>query len=326
MKENLNMGKLVEVQDLQKYFPVRSGGIFRSQPTAWVKAVDGVDFDLKEGQTFSLVGESGCGKTTIMKLLLLLEKPTSGSIFLRGENISEFGRQELKYYRAAVQAVFQDPYGSLSPRLRTRAIIEEPLQALGTLSKAERKERIETVMSEVKLELEALHRYPHEFSGGQRQRIALARALSTKPRLILLDEPVSALDVSVRADIMNLLKDLQISLGLTYLLIAHNLATVRHMSHQMGVMYLGKLVEKARSEAFFDDPLHPYSQALIRATSLGGSVDTQVPIEGEVPSALNVPSGCRFHTRCRECMSVCRETEPEFRDVGDGHMVACHLY
>ena len=319
------MAVMIEIQGLKKHFPV-STGLF-SRKAGLVKAVDGVDFVLNEGQTFSLVGESGCGKTTISKLILLLEKPTSGSILFRGQPINELRGTGLKRYRASVQAVFQDPQGSLSPRLRVKSIIAEPLQANSLFTKEERGERVQAVLGTVKLDQDALSRYPHEFSGGQRQRIALARALSTNPGMVVLDEPVSALDVSIRADMMNLLKDLQEELGLAYLLIAHNLATVRHMSHYIGIMYLGKLVEKAPSEEFFSHPLHPYGQALLSAASLGGAViGGEMMVEGEVPSPLNPPSGCRFHTRCRHAMKICSEIEPQLKDIDSGHLVACYLY
>jgi len=319
------MDTVIEVQGLKKYFPVTRGFLW-SRSKGWIKAVDGIDFRVCQGETFSLVGESGCGKTTVAKLLLLLEKPTGGTVIFRGQDIGQIQGEDLKRYRASVQAVFQDPYGSLSPRLRVESIISEPLQATTLMSKEERRERVETALREVKLGSDAMRRYPHEFSGGQRQRIALARALGTRPNLIILDEPVSALDVSVRADVMNLFKDLQEELGLTYLLIAHDLATVRHMSHHIGVMYLGKLVEVAASEEFYSQALHPYGRALIAAASLRGALGEEGMLQGEVPSPLNPPSGCHFHPRCPEVMAICSETEPELKEVGTGHQVACHLY
>lgn len=318
------MNILLQTQGLKKYFPVVSGFIF-SQTRGWIKAVDGVDFTLYEGQTFGLVGESGCGKTTVVKLVLLLEKPTSGSILFRGRDINRIKRDMLKQYRTSVQAVFQDPYSSLSPRMRVESIIAEPLQVNKLLPEKERRERVKTVLREVRLDHDALRRYPHEFSGGQRQRIALARALSTRPSLLILDEPVSALDVSVGAEVMNLLKDLQEELGLTYLLVAHNLATIRHMSHHIGVMYLGKLVEMAPCEEFYSHPLHPYSQGLLHAASRGGAVTEGLMLTGEVPSPLNPPAGCHFHTRCFAMKRVCSEIEPLLKEVTGGHLVACHL-
>ena len=318
------MNILLQTQELKKYFPVVRGFLF-SQTRGWIKAVDGVDFTLYEGQTFGLVGESGCGKTTVVKLVLLLEKPTSGSILFRGRDINRIKRDMLKQYRTSVQAVFQDPYSSLSPRMRVESIIAEPLKVSKLLPEEERRERVEAVLQEVRLDHDALRRYPHEFSGGQRQRIALARALSTRPSLLILDEPVSALDVSVGAEVMNLLKDLQEELGLTYLLVAHNLATIRHMSHHIAVMYLGKLVEMAPCEEFYSNPLHPYSQGLLHAASRGGAVTEGLMLTGEVPSPLNPPAGCRFHTRCFAMKRVCSEIEPLPKEVTGGHLVACHL-
>ncbi len=317
------MSPLLQAQGVKKHFPVTKGFLF-AQRTGWIQAVDGVDLALDEGQTLSLVGESGCGKTTMAKLILLLEKPTSGSLLFRGRDINEMNHGELREYRASVQAVFQDPYTSLSPRMRAGSIISEPLEVGGPSSGQERRERVETVLRQVKLDPGVARYFPHELSGGQRQRIALARALSISPSLLILDEPVSALDVSVAADVMNLLKDIQQELGLAYLLIAHNLATVRHMSHQIGVMYLGRLVETAPNEEFFSDPQHPYSKALLSAASSSSS--TAYTLQGEVPSPLNPPSGCRFHTRCPFAMEVCSETEPLPREVSRGHQVACHLY
>lgn len=319
------MNIVLQARELKKYFPVTKGLLW-SRSRGWIKAVDGMDVTLYEGQTFGLIGESGCGKTTFTKLVLLLQKPTSGSITFRGRDINQMTREELKQYRTSVQGVFQDPYSSLSPRMRVGSIIAEPLEISGSLSKEQRQERLEMVLRDVKLEHDSLRRYPHEFSGGQRQRIALARALSTRPDLLVLDEPVSSLDVSIAAGVMNLLKDIQEELGLTYLLVAHNLATVRHMSHHIGIMYLGKLVETAPSEEFYRHPLHPYGQALLAAASRGGVDKNETMLHGEVPSPINPPSGCRFHTRCFAVKKKCSEIEPPLKEVTAGHLLACHLY
>jgi len=317
------MPTLLEVKGLRKYFEVRTGGAL-SRKKGLVKAVDGVDFSLREGQTLSIVGESGCGKTTLCRVLLVLENPTGGTVLFKEVDAFSLKGKDLKRYRASVQPVFQDPYASLSPRLRVGAIINEPLEECGAFSKDARPVRIAAALKQVGLSENDVDRYPHEFSGGQRQRIALARALSTRPSLMILDEPVSALDVSVRANVMNLLKDLQAQYGMAYLLIAHDLATVRHMSHLIGVMYLGKMVERAPSEEFFSQPLHPYGQSLLVAAASEGYEDSA--IQGEVPSPLNPPPGCCFHPRCPRAMAVCSHRAPSPKYVGADHMVACHLY
>jgi len=321
------MSTLLETGDIKKYFPVLKGVVL-SKVVGWIKAVDEVSFSIEEGETFGLVGESGCGKTTIAKLILLLEDITSGSLLFRGKDVPRFKGKGISEYRSSVQAVFQDPTSSLNPRMRISSIVAEPLVVNSTLPGAEVRERIKEALVQVGLSTEAANCFPHEFSGGQRQRIAVARSLIVRPSLIILDEPVSALDVSIQAQIMNLLKELQRRLGVTYLFIAHNLATVRYMSHRIGVMYLGKLVERGPAEEVFTHRIHPYTQALFSAAlpSHPDMVKEETILSGEVPSALDPPSGCRFHPRCTSAMPVCSELEPELREMAPSHYVACYLY
>jgi oligopeptide transport system ATP-binding protein len=318
---------LVAIRDLKKHFPVMKGVIFQ-KPIGWVKAVDGVSYTIGAGETLGLVGESGCGKTTTSKLILMLEKPTAGAIIFRGRDIQSLAGDELKTYRRGVQAVFQDPFSSLNPRIRVGDIIAEPLAVNEALPKAQMRERVQELLRLVGLNPAASNLFPHEFSGGQRQRIAIARALSLNPSLVVLDEPVSALDVSIRAQIMNLLQDLQRQFGLSYLLIAHDLAAVLHLSTNIAVMYLGKIVEFGTSDELRHKPLHPYTQALFSA-ALPSHPDEQreeIILTGEVPSPLNPPTGCRFHPRCPFAKPVCSEVEPVLRSATNGHQVACHLY
>lgn len=318
---------MLDVRELRKHFPVERGLLKRV--TGWVKAVDNISFSIEEGQTFSLVGESGCGKTTTAKIILLLEEATGGSVLFRGGDITKLDKKGLQGYHASVQAVFQDPYSSLSPRKRVWFTVGEPLMVNKALPHRRAiKERVEELLIQVGLDHRAAELYPHEFSGGQRQRIAIARALALNPSLVVLDEPVSALDVSIRAQIMNLLKDLQGRLGVAYLLIAHNLATVRYMSHRMGVMYLGQLVESGPSEELYDRPLHPYTRALLAAAlpSRPDVVREEIILKGEVPTPLNPPSGCRFHPRCYYAKPICAEVEPRLKRMDNDHSVACHLY
>ena len=318
---------LIAAQDVKKHFRVTSGFVFR-KTVGQVRAVDGVSFSIPEGQTYSLVGESGCGKTTTAKLVLLVEQLTSGRLTFQGQDINEFTPEQLNEYRESVQAVFQDPWSSLNPRLRVESIIAEPITAHRSPTKGELREQILLLLEEVGLHPSHAHRYPHEFSGGQRQRIAIARALALRPRLIVLDEPVSALDVSIRAQIMNLLKQLQIDHNLSYLLIAHQLATVRYMSHRVGVMYLGKMVEEAESSELFNNPHHPYTRALISASlsSRPGVDREEIVLSGEVPSPINPPPGCTFHPRCPSVFEPCADDIPEMQEVAPGHLVSCHLY
>jgi peptide/nickel transport system ATP-binding protein len=319
---------VLEARALTKHFPVVRGAIF-GRAVGTVKAVDGVSFVLRRGETLGLVGESGCGKTTTARLVLCLERPTAGGIFFRGRDVHGLARAEQREYRRAVQAVFQDPYSSLNPRLTIRTTVGEPLtQTHPELSKAEVAERVAASLARVGLRPRIVDDYPHELSGGQRQRVALARALTTNPECILLDEAVSALDVSIRAQVMNLLREIQDRLGVSYLFIAHDLAVVKYVSTRIGVMYLGKLVETASSEELYTRPLHPYTQILLNNALPAHPDETreEVILRGEVPSAFNPPPGCRFHPRCPHAMPVCAEVEPTLREEASGHHVACHLY
>jgi oligopeptide/dipeptide ABC transporter ATP-binding protein len=318
---------VLEVQGLKKYFPVSTGG-FMHRRMGDVKAVEAVDFAIMPGETLGLIGESGCGKTTTAKLILLQEKPTAGRILFSGANVLEMRGDELMRYRRSVQVVFQDPYSSLSPRMRVRDIVAEPLEIHTDLSRAKIRERVIEVLQLVGLQPDVADLFPHEFSGGQRQRIAIARALVTDTRLIVLDEPVSALDVSIRAQIMNQLEHLQATLGVSYLFIGHDLAGVAHISHRIAVMYLGQLVELAEATELCAHPLHPYTQALLVAALPAHPDDPQVrlAIAGEVPSALAPPAGCRFHTRCPRVMPRCSQEVPVRKEIAPRHSVACHLY
>jgi oligopeptide/dipeptide ABC transporter ATP-binding protein len=318
---------VLEAQHLKKHFPV-TRGLALQRTIGWVRAVEDVSFTIRPGETLSLVGESGAGKTTVAKMVLLLEQLSGGNLLFHGKDVRQFGRAELKEYRSNVQAVFQDPWGSMDPRMRVKTIVGEPLVVNTTLTKREIQHKVLDLLAQVGLRPDQADLYPHEFSGGQRQRIAVARSLALNPQLVVLDEPVSALDVSIRAQIMNLLKDIQTAYGLSYLLIAHNLATVRYMSHAVAIMYLGQVVEYAEGDELFEHPHHPYTKALMSA-ALPAHPDEgteNIVLPGEMPSPLNPPSGCHFHPRCPQAMEVCRQVAPPVTQIGRSHHVTCHLY
>ncbi len=324
----LQAGNLVEVVDLKKWFRIRRG-IGKSR-VKYVRAVDGVTFNVRRGETLGLVGESGSGKTTVGRTVIRLYNPTEGRIFFEGRDISGLDEKELKPMRRKMQMIFQDPYASLNPRMTVSDIIAEPLEVHRLASPAERKDRIHELLKIVGLNPEHANRYPHEFSGGQRQRIGIARALAAEPSFIIADEPISALDVSIQAQVVNLLEELQEKLQLTYLFIAHDLAMVKHISNRVAVMYLGKIVEIAPSSELYQHPLHPYTLALLSAVPIADpeaeAARRRIILAGDIPSPIDPPAGCRFHTRCAKAMPQCRKHPPELKDAGSGHLVACHLY
>ena len=316
---------IVEIQNLVKHFAIKAG-MFKGRTLGTVRAVDDISFTIHENETFSLVGESGCGKSTVANLILKLIDPTSGEIRYRGTGLSEMSNQDTKNYRRNVQAVLQDPYGALNPRMRVGHIIGEPLEVHG-YSKTDREVRVNEALQSVGLRESVQTQFPHEFSGGQRQRIGVARALTLNPDLIILDEPVSSLDVSIRSQVLNLLKDIQDERRISYILISHDLASVEHMSHTIGVMYLGKLVEMGDAELTCSDPQHPYTASLVAAATPPGTTPAwQIPIVGEVPAALETPSGCSFHPRCPYAMPICSQEVPTLQATPDGRYVSCHLY
>lgn len=321
---------LLKVEDLKVHFPITEG-LIREKQVGSIKAVDGVSFEIKAGETYGLVGESGCGKSTTALALLRMQDVTAGRILLQGEDITHYSPAQMRPIRHRIQMIYQDPYGSLDPRMRVRDLIGEPLVVHKlTSNRSEYTERVMELMELVGLLPEMAGRYPHEFSGGQRQRIGIARALALEPQLLICDEPVSALDVSIQAQVVNLLMDLQEKLGLTYLFIAHDLSVVRHISTRVAVMYLGKIVEVADRDALFNDPKHPYTRALLEAVPTPDpELEASHPhklIIGEVPSVRNPPAGCRFHPRCEKAMDHCGQSTPELKQQGSQRRVACYLY
>ena len=320
-------GALVQVRDLEKYFPITSGIVFQKQVGA-IRAVDGVTFNIYRGETLGLVGESGCGKTTAGRTILQLYRPTGGHVIFDGTDLTELKGEDLRRMRQRMQMIFQDPFASLNPRMTISRIVSEPLRSHNLASGKARDDRVRDLLHLVRLDARFINRYPHEFSGGQRQRVGIARALASNPEFIVCDEPISALDVSIQAQVVNLLEDLQADLGLTYLFIAHDLSMVRHICNRVAVMYLGKLVELAKKNELYDHSQHPYTQALLSAVPVPDpAVERQrkrVVLEGDVPSPANPPQGCNFSTRCPVAIEICSREEPEWRLVADDHFVACH--
>ena len=318
--------KLLELNNVKKYFPVKAG-VFR-RTVDYVKAVDDISFHIYKGETLGLVGESGCGKSTTGRTILRLLEATEGEIYFEGKNLVELDKKELREIRKDMQIIFQDPYASLNPRMTVADIVGEPLDIHNLVdNKKERNERVLEILDTVGLSEDHMKRYPHEFSGGQRQRIGVARALAVDPKIIIADEPVSALDVSIQAQVINMMQDLQDDFDLTYLFIAHDLSVVKHISDRIAVMYLGKLVEIAEKTELFKNTLHPYTQSLLSAIPIADPTfdKERIILEGDVPSPVDPPSGCRFHPRCPKAMDICSEKEPEFKDYGDEHYAACHL-
>ncbi len=326
--ESVSKGDLLlEVTDVVKHFPIKSGVVFERE-VARVRAVDGVSLTLREGETLGLVGESGCGKSTLCRTIIRLLEPTSGSIKFQGEELVGRSRRDMRPIRRQMQMIFQDPFASLNPRKRVGQIVGDPMELHGLASGAELKRTVQDLLDRVGLQAEHYNRFPHEFSGGQRQRIGIARALALRPKMIIADEPVSALDVSVQAQIINLLKELQDELGLSYLFVAHDLGVIRHVSDRVAVMYLGRVVEQSDAEGLYDKPLHPYSNALLSAVPIPdprlNAARERMVLEGDVPSPIDPPPGCSFHTRCPWATDVCRSDDPVLVERDPGHFAACH--
>lgn len=325
MEKVLDKKVLLKVDQLKQYFPVKTDSIFK--PKAFVKAVDDISFELFEGETLSIVGESGCGKSTTGRAILRLDEPTDGKVYYSGQNILELNKKEMRKLRGDLQVIFQDPFASLNPRQTVKQILNEAMAIQNVVEKPKRMDRMLELLGYVGLPPEALDRYPHEFSGGQRQRIGIARALAVDPKLIICDEAVSALDVSIQAQILNLLKKLQKQFQLTFLFISHDLSVVRHISDRVMVMYLGKVVEIAEKKDLFDSPLHPYTKALLSSIPVPNPTlqRERVMLSGDVPSPINPPTGCRFHTRCPFAVEKCIQEEPALRQIGNNHFVSCHI-
>lgn len=317
---------IVEVRNVKKYFPMK-GGIFNRKQNV-VKAVDGISFSIKRGETFGIVGESGSGKSTLGQTILRLTEPTAGNVYYEGEDISHLSQQDMRTYRRHMQMVFQDPFSSLNPRMRVGELIEEPMVVHQYANAADRRNRVRLLLGTVGLPAEAADKFPHEFSGGQRQRIGIARSLSIQPKFIIADEPVSALDVSIQSQILNLISDLQDEFDLTYLFIAHDLSVVKHISDRIGVMYLGKMMELSPKRKLFDNPLHPYTRSLLSAIPIPNPhlKRERIILKGDIPSPVNPPSGCVFRTRCPVAFERCKAEIPMLQHAGEGHYVACHLY